>query len=69
VELIRGRERRPLPVGEAMPTVREAVRAFVGALRSGAPFPVTVDDGLRAVAVAEACYRSAAQGAPALVML
>lgn len=67
VDLIRGRERRALPVGEAVPTVREAVRAFVGALLSGGPFPVTLDDGLRAVAVAEACYRSAARGEPVAV--
>ncbi len=29
------------------------------ALREGTPFPITVEDGLRAVAVADACYRSA----------
>ena len=57
--LLRGRERRELPVMPPVPTVREALRAFVTALSEGTPFPITVDDGLRAVAVADACYRSA----------
>jgi predicted dehydrogenase len=38
------------------------LRAFVAALRAGAPMPITVDDGVRAVAIVDACYRSAAQG-------
>jgi predicted dehydrogenase len=59
--LLRGRERLELPVGPSIPTVRETLRAFVKAVREAAPFPITVDDGLRAVAVAEACYRSAAR--------
>jgi predicted dehydrogenase len=59
--LLRGRERLELPVEPPVPTVREALRAFVTALSEGTPFPITVDDGLRAVAVAEACYRSAAR--------
>jgi predicted dehydrogenase len=59
--LLRGRERLELPVKPPVPTVREALRAFVTALSEGTPFPITVDDGLRAVAVAEACYRSAAR--------
>jgi predicted dehydrogenase len=62
--LLRGRERTALPVESNVATVREAVEAFVGALRADAPFPITVEDGLRAVAVADACYRSAALGAP-----
>ena len=62
--LLRGRERTEIPVERDVPTVRETVRAFVTALRAGAPFPITVDDGFRAVAVADACYRSAALGRP-----
>lgn len=65
--LLRGREREDIAVGPPVPTVREAVRAFAGALAAGTPFPVSVDDGLRAVAMAEACYRSAAAGTPAEV--
>jgi predicted dehydrogenase len=61
--LLRGRERLELAVAPEAPTVPEVVRAFVAALREGAPFPITVEDGVRAVAVADACYRSAEQGA------
>jgi predicted dehydrogenase len=57
--LVQGRTSTPLPVDPAVPTVREALRAFVTGVRTGAPMPVTVDDGLRAVAVVEAAYRSA----------
>jgi predicted dehydrogenase len=52
----------PLAVGESMPTVREVLCDFVAALRRGAPVPITFTDGLRAVAVADACYRSARSG-------
>jgi predicted dehydrogenase len=60
--LINGSERTPLPIEPAVPTVREVVRSFVDGLQQGTPFPITPDDGLRAVAIAEACYRSAASG-------
>jgi predicted dehydrogenase len=66
--VVTGTDRRPLPVGPPVPTVRDAVRAFTDALASGTPFPVTLDDGLRALAVIDACYRSAASGAPARVL-
>lgn len=56
-----------LSVGTATPTVREVVREFVAALRSGAPMPITLADGLRAVAVAEACYAAARSGEMAAV--
>ena len=62
--LLRGRERTELSVERDVPTVRETLRAFVGALRAGTPFPITVEDAFRALAVADACYRSAALGAP-----
>jgi predicted dehydrogenase len=57
-----GREHAALPLERDVPTVRDAVRAFVTALRDGTPVPITVEDGFRAVAVADACYRSAALG-------
>ena len=60
--LIRGTQRAPIAVGEPIPTVRETLRAFVAAVGSGGPIPVPIEDGLRAVAVAEAGYRSAALG-------
>ncbi|MGE0827191.1 MAG: Gfo/Idh/MocA family protein [Candidatus Binatia bacterium] len=65
--LIRGSERIPLPVAPSVPTVRETLRTFVDNLRTGTPFPITPEDGLRAVAIAEACYRSAASGRVAAV--
>ena len=59
VQVVRGTERLVLPVPLPVFTVRETLGAFVGALREGTPFPISVDDGLRAVAVADAAYRSA----------
>jgi predicted dehydrogenase len=60
--IVRGHERHALPVPAPVPTVRETVRAFVQALRQGTPFPVTIEDGTRAVAIVDAAYRSAAHG-------
>ncbi len=48
-------------------TVKEALGDFVKAIRHGAEPPVTAEDGLRAVELAEACYRSAEKGLPARV--
>ena len=61
-ERVVGTTVEPLAVGIATPTVREVVREFVAALRSGASMPITLADGLRAVAVAEACYAAARSG-------
>ena len=57
-------EQIPLSVVPPVPTVREVLKAFVESLKRGTPPPITVDDGLKAVAIAEACYRSAATGKP-----
>ncbi|MGH7819779.1 MAG: Gfo/Idh/MocA family protein [Candidatus Binatia bacterium] len=59
---IEGSRRIDLVPSPVAPTVRETLRAFARALRSGEPMPIRLDDGLRAVAMAEACYRSAASG-------
>jgi predicted dehydrogenase len=56
-----------LPVGDSIPTVREVLRDFVDTLRAGKPLPITVVDGLRAVAVADACYAAARSGQVAAV--
>jgi predicted dehydrogenase len=64
---VSGTTMQPLPVAEAVPTVREVLRDFVTALRSGAPMPITLADGLRAVAVADACYAAARTGQVATV--
>lgn len=59
---IHGYERTDLCPPAPVPTVRETLRAFVEALRRGGPPPITVTDGMRAVEIADACYRSAATG-------
>ena len=46
----------------AEPTVLSTLRAFVRAVRKGLPPPITIEDGKRAVEIAEACYTSARQG-------
>jgi predicted dehydrogenase len=46
------------------PTVVTALEEFARSLSTGAPVPVTGEDGLRAVVMAEACYRSAREGRP-----
>lgn len=53
----------PLSLPDNIPTVREVVRDFVAALRAGTPMPITLTDGLRAVAVVDACYTAARSGA------
>ena len=58
--LIKGGERTLFRVDPPIPTVRETIRVFVDSLLGRSSFPITPEDGLRAVAIAEACYRSAA---------
>jgi predicted dehydrogenase len=62
VHLVRGSERLTLSVPDAVPTVRETLRAFVRALREGTDFPISIEDGVRAVAIVDAAYRSADRG-------
>jgi predicted dehydrogenase len=57
--MVRGRDKKPVGLGKPVPTVCEALRAFCRSLRRELPFPVTLEDGAAAVAIAEACYRSA----------
>ncbi|GIW40872.1 MAG: inositol 2-dehydrogenase [Candidatus Binatia bacterium] len=54
--IVRGTELRPLPVEPPVPTVREVLRDFLGVVGEGKRVPIPLEDGLRAVAVAEACY-------------
>jgi predicted dehydrogenase len=65
--LVVGSAVEPLPVGDSVPTVREVVRDFVAAVRAGAPPPVPLAEGLRAVAIVDACYASARANAAAPV--
>lgn len=48
----------PIPAPAPVPTVREVLRAFIAVLLDGAPVPVTLDDGLAAVAGAERIARA-----------
>jgi len=57
-----GTSRHPLEVAPPVPTVCQVLRAFVRVVDEGAPPPITLDDGVRTVAMAEACYRSAESG-------
>lgn len=52
----------PLPVPPAVPTVREVIRDFAAAVLRGAPMPIPLQEGLRAVAIAEACYHASGSG-------
>ena len=51
------------------PTVVMVLEAFARSLLAGTPAPVSGEDGLRAVAMAEACYRAVREGRPVPVIL
>jgi len=60
--IVRGAVSTPLIVPPPVPTVLEVLRDFTRALRSRNPMPIPLEEGLRAVAIADACYRSAESG-------
>ena len=62
-----GTSRIALPVEASVPTVLATLVEFAAALTSGRAPAVTLADGAASVALAEACYRSAASGRPELV--
>jgi predicted dehydrogenase len=64
LHLVRGLERFPVDPGPQTPTVREVVRAFARLVLDGDRPRVSPEDGARSVAIAEACMRSAIDGAP-----
>jgi predicted dehydrogenase len=49
------------------PTIEIVLETFARSLKDKSPMPVSGEDGLRAVAMAEAAYRSAALGKPVAV--
>lgn len=65
--VVRGAESTPLVVPPPVPTVLEVLRDFTRALRSGSAMPIPLEEGLRAVAIVDACYRSATSGCTAAV--
>lgn len=60
--LVIGTRTEPIAVSPPVPTVREVLRDFARAVRRGSPVPIPFVEGLRAVAVAEACIASARKG-------
>jgi len=62
LSLIRGRQADALEVAPPVPTVREALRAFVDCISGDGCPPVTAADGVRTLQVVEMCYRSAETG-------
>ena len=62
LHLVRERETHPLPLPPPVATVLECLKAFVTWLAEDIPPPVSLADGLRALAVVDACRRSAATG-------
>jgi predicted dehydrogenase len=58
---VRGLERTPIALPAPTPTVREALRAFAALVLDGTPPRVRLEDGARAVQIAEACRRSAGE--------
>lgn len=60
--IVRGTTLSPLPVCPPVPTVRETLRAFAAAIDTGGPMPIALEDGMRAVAIAQACYDAARTG-------
>jgi len=65
-------EGRAVAETEAVPdrsTVITVLEAFAKSLSTGAPVPVSGEDGLRAVAMADACYRAAREGRPVPVAI
>ena len=49
----------PIPLPAPAPTVALVLRDFVEAVQHQRPVPITLDDGLHAVALVEAAYAAA----------
>lgn len=62
LSLIQGRRAEALEVAPPVPTVREALAAFVRCIARDRCPPVTAADGLRTLRAVEMCYRSAETG-------
>jgi predicted dehydrogenase len=55
-----GRDEEKFDISAATPTLPLVLEDWLASVRDGSPPPVTVQDGLATLRVAEACYRSAA---------
>jgi predicted dehydrogenase len=65
---VHGTTMEALMVPPPVATVRETIAAFAGALEKDAAMPIPLEEGLRAVAIADACYRSVQSGRSEPVM-
>lgn len=65
--LVQGMQRTALTVGPPVHTVCKSIEAFVEGVQHNTLFPISVEDGLQSVAIAEACYRSVESGGTAEV--
>ena len=61
-QIVRGATITRLEVAPPVATVCEVLSDFASTLQKGLPMPVPLEEGLRAVAIAEACYRAARSG-------
>jgi predicted dehydrogenase len=62
--VVQGLERAALDLPPPVPTVRAVLESAAAHLEGDVPLPATLEDGARAVLIAEACARSAATGRP-----
>jgi predicted dehydrogenase len=62
-----GKTEEHFDISAAAPTLPPLLADWLAAVRAGAAPPVTVRDGLATLLVVDACYRSAAAGAPQAV--
>jgi predicted dehydrogenase len=60
--LVSGSTATPLAVPAPVATVRAVLEDFIAALQAGTAMPIPLEEGLRAVALADACYRAARSG-------
>jgi predicted dehydrogenase len=59
---VEGKTVAPLEVPPPVATVREAIRDFVTAVAGEKPMPIPLEEGLRSLALVEACYQSSQLG-------
>lgn len=60
--LMQSMQRTALTVGPPVLTACKAIEAFIEGVKKRSPFSINVEDGLRSVGIAEACYRSVESG-------
>ena len=64
LSLQRERHRPEVQTFAPTPTIHSVLKGFVHSLKTGGPMPITGEEGLRAVEIAEACYESLASHQP-----